>query len=138
MRHTFDRWTMGTVLIVEDEPVDRFIAEEIIARCGEEWRVKSFPDANKALNFLSFYTAHGGALPEIILLDLMMPLTDGLEFLRNFHTTFHKHSRKSHLVVLTISESREQHKKAISLGATAVITKPLTPEKWTAIRELAG
>lgn len=126
-----------TVLIVDDEPVDRFIAEQtILGATQEEWKIVSFPGAMKALNFISFILAHGGTLPEVILLDLLMPDMDGLEFLETINRLYPQHRKTSRVIVLTFSEERQRWRQALALGAAEVMAKPLTREKWLAAREV--
>lgn len=127
-----------TVLIVDDEPVDRFIAEQIIARTGQDWKIVSFPGAIKALNFLSFQVAHGGRLPELILLDLLMPDINGTAFLKTLNQLYPKHKETSRIIMLTISENRDRWRDALAQGAAKVIVKPLTADKWLAACEATG
>lgn len=125
-----------TVMIVDDEPVDRFIAEQTVLRTSEEgWRVISFPSTTKALNFMSFNIAHGGTLPDVILLDLLMPDLDGFEFLQNVRSLYPHQYKTSRIIAVTISEDRARWRKALVYGAAEVIVKPLTADKWLAVRE---
>jgi DNA-binding NtrC family response regulator len=69
----------GRVLIIDDDPTQRRILEEMIKRSGLE--VISLDSASKALDLLSGAQAHG---VKLIILDLIMPGMDGLEFLNRF------------------------------------------------------
>lgn len=124
---------MRTVVIVDDEPVDRFITEQIIIRSGQAWKIVTFPNASKALNFISFMIGHGGQFPELVLCDMLMPVSDGLEFLRGFSILANGRAVRSRVVILTTSENRERNKKALALGASTVVIKPFTPEVWAEI-----
>lgn len=119
-----------TVLIIDDEPVDRFIAEQIVARTSHDWKIVSYPGAVKALNFISFQIAHGGRLPELILLDLLMADIDGSSFLQTMNQLYPKHRETSRIIILTISENRDRWRTALAQGAAKVIVKPLTADKW--------
>lgn len=130
---------MRTVVIVDDEPVDRYITEQIIVHSGQEWKIVTFPDAGKALNFISFLISHGGQFPELILCDMLMPVSDGLEFLHGFNKLTYGRADRSRVVMLTISENRERTRNALALGASAVLTKPFTAETWNSIsRSIPG
>lgn len=117
---------MKTVLIIDDEPVDRFISENIIQRSGLNLHTVSFPDAMKALNYLSFRYGHNGTLPEIILLDWNMPFMNGLQFLEEFNKSLFGKHQSVEIVVLTTSENPIDHRKALRAGAKRVFVKPLT------------
>jgi CheY-like chemotaxis protein len=62
------------VLVVDDSPATREILQLILA--GEGYRVTCAADGEEALRRL-----HGGFLPDVILLDLAMPVMDGWAFL---------------------------------------------------------
>lgn len=116
---------MKTVLVIDDEPVDRFIAENMILRSGTGWKVVSFPDAAKALNYLSFRYSHTGTVPEIILLDLLMPVMSGFEFLEQLTLPPYAHMRSmTRIYAVTVSGSPDRHRQAIALGARKIIEKP--------------
>jgi CheY-like chemotaxis protein len=64
------------VLIVEDEADLRQMMSQLLTLDGFE--VATVPNGREALSYL-----HNGDKPELILLDLMMPIMDGWEFLRH-------------------------------------------------------
>lgn len=117
---------MKTVMIIDDEPVDRFIAENMIQRSGLNLQVVSFPDAMKALNYLSFRFGHNATVPEVILLDWNMPFMNGLQFLEEFYKSSFGKNANTQIVILTISGDLGNHRKALQAGAEKVFVKPLT------------
>ncbi|SFP75186.1 response regulator [Hymenobacter arizonensis] len=70
--------------IVEDDPVAAYLAELMIRKeqfCSE---VQSYVNGQRAFDSLKEANETGGALPDVILLDLNMPLMDGWDFLDAF------------------------------------------------------
>lgn len=70
--------------VVEDDPVTSIITELIIKKnllCGE---VQSYVNGQEAFDRLTAALHDGERLPDLILLDLNMPLMDGWEFLDAF------------------------------------------------------
>jgi CheY-like chemotaxis protein len=63
------------ILIVDDDPDSRIILDESLTSIGLETRLAE--DGQKALDLITA----DGALPGLILLDIMMPNMDGLSFL---------------------------------------------------------
>ncbi|MEO6235381.1 MAG: response regulator [Vicinamibacterales bacterium] len=105
---------MPTVLIVEDDPDIRMLERHALEGGGY--------DVAMATNGLEgLQRLRGGAVPCLILLDLMMPVMDGLSFLAE--------RRKSHVceevpVVCVTAGGPELMARARELGAIACVDKP--------------
>src|SRR5690349_5223927 len=64
---------------------------------------------------------------DLILVDINMPVMDGLEFMRQLKAS---HTARGAAVVMITTEGSESHVvKALSLGARGYIRKPFTPEQ---------
>lgn len=66
------------VAVIEDDPVDTFIAQQLLKRSCEN--IKAYKNGKVAINFLSDVEI----MPELILLDINMPEMNGFEFLDEF------------------------------------------------------
>jgi DNA-binding NtrC family response regulator len=108
------------VLIVEDEPAQRRILEEIVKRSGFD--PSSAESGAKALDILR---SPGGAGIELVVLDLVMPEMDGIEFLE------HVQAIRGDLpvIVQTSQGSIETVIKAMRAGADDFVVKPVSPER---------
>jgi Response regulator containing a CheY-like receiver domain and an HTH DNA-binding domain len=72
--------------------------------------------------------------PDVLVLDLFMPVTDGFEVLRQLDRS----GAKVASVVLTASESQPDYVQVVRLGARGLVLKGETPEKlFSAIRTVA-
>ncbi len=111
---------MSRVLIVEDEPAQRRIIEEIVKRSGFE--ASTAESGAKALDILR---GPGGAGVALVILDLVMPEMDGLEFLE------HLQGIRGDLpvIVQTSQGSIETVIKAMRAGADDFVVKPISPER---------
>lgn len=106
--------TMPTVLIVEDDPDIRTLERHALEGGGYDVAVAT--NGREGLQRL-----RGGAVPCLILLDLMMPVMDGLAFLAE--------RRKTHIgedipVVCVTAGGPELMARARELGAIACVDKP--------------
>jgi DNA-binding NarL/FixJ family response regulator len=72
--------------------------------------------------------------PDVLVLDLFMPVTDGFEVLRQLDRA----NSKVASVVLTGSESQPDYMQVVRLGARGLVLKGDSPERlFTAIRSVA-
>ncbi|MCB1380714.1 MAG: sigma-54-dependent Fis family transcriptional regulator [Alphaproteobacteria bacterium] len=108
------------VLIVEDDPAQRRILEELVKRFGFE--ALAVDGALKGLEALR--GASGGTI-ELVILDLNMPGMDGLEFLERLQGI----RGDLPVIVQTAQGSIETVIKAMRAGADDFVVKPISPER---------
>lgn len=112
---------MANILIVEDDK-DLNNAYTIILN-KEGYTVESAFDGQEALDKLTTFK------PKLILLDLLMPIMGGLEFLKQFNLKSHPDVK---VLIFTNMENSPEVTEAYSLGAHRCIIK-----SWTAPHNLA-
>jgi DNA-binding NtrC family response regulator len=108
------------VLIVEDDPAQRRILEELVKRSGFE--ALAVDGAQRGLDMLK---GQSGAGIELIILDLNMPGMDGLEFLERLQGV----RGDLPVIVQTAQGSIETVIKAMRAGADDFVVKPVSPER---------
>ncbi len=108
------------VLIVDDDPAQRRILEETVKRLGFE--AQSATSGDQALGILQ--TTDRNAL-SLVLLDLVMPGTDGTQVLK---AVANKPSTPP-IIVLTANGSIETAISAMRDGAVDFVIKPAAPER---------
>lgn len=67
--------------------------------------------------------------PAVVLMDIVMPGTDGLEGLRRMHSVLAEMGHKARFIMLTNKKSRETVAAAIAAGAHDYLAKPLRPNQ---------
>jgi len=103
----------GGVLVVED---DAHIAEILVDVLGDEgYRVRRSANGREALDALA------GWVPDLIVLDLMMPVLDGWSFRAAQRRL---PGRASRVPVVVLTGARDAGVQASALAAAAVISKP--------------
>ena len=70
--------------IIDDDKFYSYIAEKIIYNSGQVNKVIIFKNGLDAINFLKVNTDTPDLIPDIILLDLAMPVMDGWHFLEEY------------------------------------------------------
>ncbi len=120
---------MSKVFIIDDDSIHQRIAQIMIEkhRLFDEYR--SYTEAEQALNYLRSNHADSAALPDVILLDLNMPVVDGWDFLEVFET-FYKNLEKQIRIFIVTSSVDEKDKLRAQEYSTVkgFISKPLSPD----------
>jgi CheY-like chemotaxis protein len=117
------------VLLIDDDFVNNFLNKRIIENLGICDEIKILLNGEEAIHYIEWYCIQNGKkCPELIFLDLRMPVMDGFEFLKIFHKLKFK---KDHveMVVLTSSTDERDIDRIRSLGIKHYINKPLLKEK---------
>lgn len=103
------------ILIVDDTPLNRAILRDILSK---EYEVLEAHNGKEAFEILD----NGEHLIAAIMLDIVMPVMNGYEFLEEFG--IREDSQNIPVIVLTGNEDRETERKALQLGAWDYVTKP--------------
>ncbi len=115
------------VLIVDDDEDIRSALGEILA--DEGYAIDSAPNGREALEKLRSPEA-----PDVIVLDLMMPIMNGWEF----REAQRQDARLSRIPVVVLSASPDAGRHAESLGAAGHVGKPVRLETLLEILDRVG
>jgi CheY-like chemotaxis protein len=115
-----------TILIVEDDPGHSKLIEKNLRRGGLENPIKTFQNGQQALDYLKGqgdFSGHPIAQCVLLLLDLNMPVMNGVELLRIL-----KQDAKLHevpVIVLTSTDDQCEIDECYSLGCNLYVPKPV-------------
>jgi CheY-like chemotaxis protein len=119
-----------TLGIVDDDEIYTFLIKKSIEQTNFVETIKVFHNGLDAIDFLKKNAANYDSLPEIILLDLSMPIMDGWEFLEEYILLSPKLGRKITIYIISSSISPYDIAKAKSISfVTDFIIKPVSKEK---------
>lgn len=110
--------TKDTVLIIEDDEINRGILSALLE---EKFNLFEAENGKIGLDILS----ENFKKISIILLDLMMPVMDGYEFLQRISQE--KRFKSIPVIILTANNADSDQIRALKLGASDFITKPYNP-----------
>jgi two-component system, OmpR family, alkaline phosphatase synthesis response regulator PhoP len=118
-----------TILIADDEPNIVVSLEYLLEKSG--YAVKVARNGEEALTCLA--ESH----PDLILLDVMLPLKNGFEVCQKIRQT--PQWQGTRIIMLTAKGRDIEVSKGLALGADAYITKPFsTKELMAEVRKLLG
>jgi two-component system chemotaxis response regulator CheY len=103
---------VATILVVDDAPVIRLLAKEMLAELGHT--IIEASNGKEAVE--AFQTYH----PDGVLLDASMPVMDGLAALRAIKNV----NPKARVIMVTALGEEAAIREAILLGATDYVVKP--------------
>jgi len=106
---------MKTILIADDKPTGRELVRTVLENSG--YSVIEAADGPEALQ-LARETA-----PDLIILDLHMPIIDGFGVIQQLRSD--AKFQETPVVALTASAMQGDRERAMSLGFTGYITKPI-------------
>jgi CheY-like chemotaxis protein len=119
-----------TVLLVEDSVDDVYFFERALKKSTIQCQLAKVWDGRAAIHMLQKAQAEGTPVPDLIFLDLKMPVLNGfevLDWLRQQSFTV-----RPVVVVLSGSNQDADRRRALELGAAGYAVKPVTPEDLAA------
>lgn len=121
MVHTRRLGERMIIAIVEDTPVNLVVMQSLVKRIGDcECSVFSEPEQG-----LAWCLEH---VPDLIIVDYMMPRMDGIEFIRRCRAS--PQLRDQPILMVTAAAEREVRYAALDAGATDFLTKPIDKNEF--------
>lgn len=116
------------VYIIEDDPIASFIIKSIVDRNPEIKKSVTFENAKVALNFLSNAFSGNINLPNLILLDINMPVMDAWHFLESL-SNLPNYKPISVYILSSSIDNADIVKSKQYTDVKGFLAKPLSEEK---------
>ena len=119
---------LQSLLLIDDDKVTNHINERLIRKLNITRDLIIKTNGQDALEYLRQRINHGNQLPDLILVDINMPIMDGFEFLFHFNKII---TTDLHITVIMLTTSADKNDldKAKTYSINAYLNKPLTEEK---------
>ena len=109
------------ILMAEDNAINSMIAEELLTQAGAQ--VKTVENGRQAVD----YFLDPDAEPvDLILMDIRMPVMDGLEAARRIRASAHPRAKDIPILALTANGLEEDNKEILDAGMNKRLSKPLS------------
>lgn len=114
--------------IIDDDDIYRFTVERILQRSGVAQSIRTFDNGAAALSY--FEEADPDTLPDVILLDLNMPIMDGWSFLEKFRDLEPPVRKQITIFIVSSSINPSDHERARTISEVeGFLVKPILPEE---------
>jgi CheY-like chemotaxis protein len=119
------------VLLVDDDYISNFIADHLLQKLDLCDNVHFSRNGDEALKFLQ----SSEEFPELIFLDINMPVMNGIEFIETFRK-LNLDKNKTRIIIYTSSFREKDIRMLQQIGFNDFIIKPLTEEKLLNVLKL--
>ncbi|POY40861.1 response regulator [Flavobacterium alvei] len=122
------------IWIIDDDAIYQKIIEKIIKKSGVISSHTSFSNGNEAINTLKNTLEDNKQLPDIILLDINMPVMDGWEFMEEIKYLKSKIDKR--IIIYMVSSSiapEDKNKSKTFTDIYSYIPKPVSVNDLIAI-----
>jgi CheY-like chemotaxis protein len=110
-------YSIKSILLVDDDQDDKFFFAKALGQLDTDTQLSTACDGADALEKLKFSN------PDVILLDLNMPVMNGVAFLKKIKSE--KSLRDIPVIIYTDGVSVFDENEALKLGAYTIILKPI-------------
>ena len=91
------------VCLIDDDSIYQFTARKLLESTGLAKHIQSFYNGSEAINYFKDQNNTHETLPDVIFLDINMPIMNGWEFLEEYHKIYNKLPKL--IVVYVVSSS---------------------------------
>ena len=115
------------VLVVDDDSVFHFLIEKMLLTLDiKPESIQTALSGKDALDSIVTSQLSGMPLPDIILLDLNMPIMGGFEFLEAYKKLPLIDHGKTRIIIISSSQNEQDVNRSLQLGASRYLIKPVS------------
>lgn len=121
---------LNSILLIDDDEVTNFYNQHLIEKLQVAEHVHCEQNGKAGLRYLTEDLEKGGRKPDLILLDINMPIMNGFEFLEAYEQ-LDPQAKAGHLIVMLTSSMLTVDKNRASAfpSLSGFYTKPLSEEQ---------
>ncbi|MBO0357796.1 response regulator [Hymenobacter sp. BT186] len=128
---------LSSILLVDDDSTTNFLNELLLKRLGIADKLLTAQNGREALATLNAVCPDANAdCPSLILLDVNMPVMNGIEFLEVYAQLPITQRESAVVIMLTTSLHSRDLERVQELPVAGLVNKPLTKEKVESILQV--
>ncbi|WP_462264749.1 response regulator [Mucilaginibacter sp.] len=126
----------ATVFLIDDDQTFVFLTKKIMQSLPYTLQIREFTDGLQAIEYLKAHVQQRDLLPDLIFLDLSMPVMDGWEFIDGYNHLQPLLVKGAQLYIVSSSISPHDIERSKGISSVAdFIVKPLGKSKFAEIAE---
>lgn len=117
---------INCIALVDDDEVTNFLNKRLVESSGLFNHILTFSNGKEILDYM---TDGDGVEPDVILLDINMPVMNGFDFLEHHKNLPNANKAEMVIAMLTTSLLEKDRIRAEALEITEYVEKPLSVDK---------
>ncbi len=119
---------INSVLLIDDDAISNFLNTRLLREMNVAREIKVTLNGEEALRFLQQEKAANRQFPQLILLDINMPVMNGFEFLEAFREVADENNHSVIIILTTSTNTRDFEQLQRFPEVEVYLSKPLTEE----------
>jgi YesN/AraC family two-component response regulator len=122
------------VLLIDDDRIFNLLNKKTLEGMSMVKEIHTALNGKEALDLINDYFQGSRTMPDIILLDLNMPIMDGFGFIEAFQRLNINDKYNVRIVIVSSSQDPKDIERAKAFGIKDYLTKPVTEQQlWKAL-----
>jgi CheY-like chemotaxis protein len=113
--------TFNCILLIDDNKATNFLHQDLIEETGWAREIIVRKNGQEGLQYI---THPNGCSPEVVLVDINMPVMDGFDFLEGYQRLTKQQAERPLVILLSTSHNPRDQERAAQAGVP-YLTKPL-------------